>query len=1022
MNALTVWRIIGPCLALLTCAILSLAQGNQGSIEGVLADQSGARITSARLSATNTSSGARYTCESNEHGLYRFLSLPTGNYNLEVQKSGFADILQKDIQITVGAKVDLDFTLRVAASKYSVEVTEEVPILETSRTPVRFAVDKASVANLPTNGRNFMDFVLLVPGVTRDVRTGELGFAGQRGVLNSLTVDGLDNNNTFFAQTTGGAGTGRAPYQFSLDSVQEFLVNSNSFSAELGRAAAVVNVVTKSGGNRLHGTGFWFYRDRALTAFDPIVKLDDELTGTSSRKPSYHFNQFGGNVSGPVIKGRLFFFFNYDGQRNAQTNDVNLAIPVIANPTIFQQMAIGYLKAHSADWKSGENQDTFLIKGDWKVTENHSLSIRWNRQRFNGSGIENGGPVISFEDSGTSIVNTDTIGASLTSVISPNLVNVARFSYLIDQEAGRPNSDLPRAIVSEGAQSILNLGRPSFDPRETTIHRQQFTDTLTYSHGRHIWKFGADFIHDEIFNFFPGDFSGTYLFNSLENFGRSLAGMPLITVPPGAPGDSFIQSFGGPGTPGASTFPNTFEASGFVQDDWRLSRNLSLYPGIRWDMQKSARPTINNSVAAAAGIHTNQLNTDLTDFGPRFGFAWVPFANSLMVLRGGYGIFHGYTPSIMLSTADSNNGVSIVTRTFAGSAIPSYPNTLCGVPVDSPNCPPPSTGASSPPSIYVFALDYRQPVVQEANLSLERALTGYLSLTVGWQMVKGNDLQRARDINLGTPTLATVTLSTTGQVIDYLHYPSTRPIPQFTRISQFESSANSLYHGLFLQLRKRMSRRFEGTVSYTLGHVIDDAPDINAVVPFSPDDDSLLLSDPKHPRADRSSGLDDERHRLVLSGIWQLNYADSSSPWIRATLGGWQISMILSAQSGKPFTGLVNADLNNDSNQYTDRIPTEGRNSFNLPATWTLDPRLTKFLNLSERVKLELHVEAFNVFNHFNFPAVNNVQYQLVGNTLVPAEAFGRPTSPGFGSNYPFSSLQNLDGARILQLGARIVF
>lgn len=432
------------------------------------------------------------------------------------------------------------------------------------------------MSNLPANGRNFMDFVLLVPGVTRDVRTGELSFAGQRGVLNSLTVDGFDNNNTFFAQTTGGAGTGRAPYQFSLDSVQEFQVNSNGFSAELGRAAAVVNVVTKSGTNRLHGSGFWFYRDRALTAFDPIVKLDDESSGTGTPKPSYHFNQFGGSIGGPIKRDHIFFFFNYEGQRNAQANNVDLAIPVIALPTIFQQMAIGYLNAHSADWKSGENQNTFLVKGDWRVTENHSLSIRWNRQRFNGPGIENGGTVISFEDSGTSIVNTDTIGASLTSV-SPNLVNVARFGYLIDQEAGRPNSDLPRAIISEGGQTLLDLGRVSFDPRETTIHHQQYTDTLTYSHGRHIWKFGADFIHDNILNVFPGNFSGTYSFKSLENFGRSLAGMPLIGVPPGAPGDSFTQAFAGPGTPGATTFPNIFEASWFVQDDWRLSHNLTLY-------------------------------------------------------------------------------------------------------------------------------------------------------------------------------------------------------------------------------------------------------------------------------------------------------------------------------------------------------------------------------------------------------------------------------------------------------------
>jgi hypothetical protein len=183
----------------------------------------------------------------------------------------------------------------------------------------------------------------------------------------------------------------------------------------------------------------------------------------------------------------------------------------------------------------------------------------------------------------------------------------------------------------------------------------------------------------------------------------------------------------------------------------------------------------------------------------------------------------------MLSTAQSNNGLSIVTKTFLGSAIPSYPDTLCGAPVSSPNCAPPATGTSSPPSIYVFAGDYRQPVIQEANLNLERSFRRDLSLNIGWQMVKGNDLQGARDINLGTPTSATVTLFPTGQLIDYLLYLSTRPTPAFTRVSQFESSANSLYHGFFLQLRKEMSQKFGGTVSYSFGHVIDDAPDINAL-------------------------------------------------------------------------------------------------------------------------------------------------------------------------------------------------
>jgi hypothetical protein len=357
-----------------------------------------------------------------------------------------------------------------------------------------------------------------------------------------------------------------------------------------------------------------------------------------------------------------------------------------------------------------------------------------------------------------------------------------------------------------------------------------------------------------------------------------------------------------------------------------------------------------------------------------------------------------------------------------GSSIPFYPNTLCGPPVQVPNCLPPPTGLATPSSIYTFAPDYVEPLVQQANLNVEHALTSNLAVGMGWEMVKGNHLERTRDINLGSSSVATVTISPTGEIVNYLRYPSTRPFAGFARISVFKSDANSLYHAFFIHVRKRLSHQFEGSVSYTYSHVIDDAPDINAVVPFGPDDDSLLVFDPKNPRADRSSGLDDQRHLFVLSGIWQLNYANNLKPLPTAILGRWQLSLIFSAASGKPFTGLIGADLNNDSNQFTDRLPTQGRNSFNLPATWTLDPRLSKSWNIRDRITIELLAEAFNVFNHFNVPAVNNTQFQLSGNQLVPQPAFGMPTGPGTGSNYPYVTSQNLNGARIIQLGIRIGF
>ncbi len=861
--------------------------GNQGSIEGTVLDPTGAVVPAATVTATNRATGISFSTQSNQDGIYRFAVLPVGSYDLKLEKQGFSPAAANNIKVDVGSKITLDLKLAVSTAEKTVNVTAEAPLVENTRTQVSSTVDENSVRDLPVNGRNFIDFVLLTPGVTHDVRTGDISFAGQRGTLNSLTVDGADDNNTFFGQTTGRTGSGRAPYQFSQDAVQEFQVNSNRYSPELGRAGgAVINVVTKSGTNSLHGTGFEFYRDRGLAANDPVVKLNHDLNpALSLRKPAYHFNRFGGNIGGPIIKNRAFFFFDYDGQRNTQLNSITLNVPVIAAPTIFQTQAINYLKARAGDWSRGLNQDTYFLKGDLSINAKNLVSIRWNRQNFTGLGFENGGSNNAFEHTGASNVRTDTAAASLTSTLSPTIVNVARFNYQIDNEPGQANSNLPEAVVRQAGQTLLTVGRNSFSPRFTNINRQQYADTVTYIRGRHSFKVGADFIHDAIANFFPGNFSGAYSFNSLENFGRSLAGQPLISAAPGAPGDVFAQAFAGVGTTGPTTHPNIFEASWFVQDDWRVLNNLTLTFGLRWDLQDSARPTVSNPAAAAAGIFTDKLNTDTNNFGPRLGFAWTPYSDGGVVVRGGYGVFYGRTPSIMVGTAHSNNGINVGTKTFTGADIPSYPNTKCGAPVDSPNCPAPSGGAASPASIYVFQPNYQQPIVQQANLGIEWQASKDLAVSVSGLMVKGNHLQRTRDINLGTPVPTNITIAGTGQTITYLKYPATRPIAAFQRISQFESSANSLYHGLIFQVKRRLAQNFQGTVSYTWSHAIDDDPDATAVVPFSSNDDAKMLFDPKDPRGDRANSLNDQRQRLVISGVWQLNYASGMNALGKAILG-----------------------------------------------------------------------------------------------------------------------------------------
>jgi hypothetical protein len=1010
-------RILAAVLGVLLCAGTGSAQSlSSGSVEGTVLDPQGAAVPAANITAKNTATSGSFTTTTDESGFFRFPVLPVGKYDLTIEKSGFATLTQKEVIVTVGSKVNLPVSLQLAGQVSVVTVTGETPVVETTRTQVSATVAEKSIASLPVNGRNFIDFVLLTPGVTRDVRLGDISFAGQRGTLNSLIVDGSDNNNTFFGQTIGRTGSGRAPYQFSQDSVQEFQVNSNSYSAELGRAGgAVINVVTKSGSNEWHGMGFWYFRDRAMNAKDLI----DNNAGRP--KSPYHFNQFGANASGPIVRDKAFFFFNYDGQRNTLPNTVTANYAAYVPSTVpadlaFEQQAIAYLNARAQSWKRKQDQNAYLIKVDWNISPDHLFTARWNNQRFTGGGFENGGVQNSFEHTGDSLVKTDTLTFSLNSTFSPRLINVARFGYLRDKEPGTANSDLPEAAVRAGGQTVLTVGRNFFSPRETTIKRWSWADTMTLVRGRHTFKFGADFIKDDILNFFPGNFSGVYLFNSLANFGRSLAGVPLVGT-----SDTFTQAFAGTGTTGPRTTPDIFEQSYFAQDEWRIRPSLTLNFGIRYDLQLTTQPEVQNPVALAAGIDTAHLNTDKNNLAPRFGLAWTPIpGSSRLVLRAGYGIFYGRTPSIMVGTAHSNNGINVQTLVFRSNTtpvIPSYPNTICGAPTASPNCPAPTGVTGSAPSIFIMQPDYVQPLVHQGNIGAEMELAKDWGIAVNFLTVRGIHLQRTRDINLGTTTPVTIPFNFGGVAGVVDRFPSTRPITAFGRISQFEATANSSYNGMTFQVNKRFSKNYLLNVAYTLSHVIDDKPDATAVVPFG-SDDAKMVQNPLNTRDDRASGENDQRHRFVTSAVWDLNYFDGMGPVAKAVLGGWQLSAIWTWQSGQPYTSIVGADLNSDGNSRYDRVPGVGRNTFRLPEYISFDPRISKTFSLAERLKLQLFGEAFNVFNHPNVTGVNTTAFSRSTSTtvcgtgvtecLVPSASFQRPTFTG--------------GPRILQISAKVSF
>src|SRR5438094_8400160 len=307
------------CTVSISIGVFAQSQANSGNIEGRVLDPNGAAVAGATVSATNQQTGLEKSATTNDEGDFSIILLPPGVYSVRTNAGGFAQSEIKDVTVTVGSHTPLEVKLSVGGTTATVTISEPVPLVETTRTSVSTTINQQSIDNLPINGRNFQDFATLSPAVVRDPRGGDLSVGGQRGTFNSLQVDGVDNNNTFFGQAFGRGGV-RPPYQFSEESVKEFQVNQNGFSAEFGRAAgAVINVITKSGTNKFTGSAFEYFRDESLNARGPI------LVAANRPKPPGQINQFGGTFGGAFKKDKAFFFGAYEGQRSNLPNPVVLS-------------------------------------------------------------------------------------------------------------------------------------------------------------------------------------------------------------------------------------------------------------------------------------------------------------------------------------------------------------------------------------------------------------------------------------------------------------------------------------------------------------------------------------------------------------------------------------------------------------------------------------------------------------------------------------------------------------------------
>jgi hypothetical protein len=992
----------------------SQSQATTGNIQGRVIDQNGAAVPGIAISIISADTGFSKSTVSDNNGNYIFVLLPPGRYIVRTGPSGgFAGFPPKNVIVSVGAELSLDIKLEIAGTTSAVDIHASDPGIEPDRTSVSLTIDEKRIRNLPVFSRNFMDFALLTPGIVRDpIRGGNLAVGGQIGTLNSLQVDGVSDDNTYFGKATGNVGTGRAPFQFSMDAVREFQINQSGFSAEFGRAAgAVINVVTKSGTNQFHGSGFWYFHDESLDSNSTAVKANQVLANLPNRRSPLQINDFGGALGGPVKKERIFFFAAYEGQPRTATN-----VPVIkslpfAPPAVQSLIAPKlYPTCVCAD------QNSFFVKTDIYANDKNQAWITYNQQKFTGRNFINAGLLTPEENNGIQKVDTLSLTGSLTSTIKPEWFNEFRLQFSRDRQPAVPNLTTPQVSVSAAAggfsDGTFSFGGNSTLPREITITRYQFVDNQTFLHGSHTIRFGSDLLFDRIFNLASDFFRGSYTFPVINGNGYTALSNQLST--PGTQfASKFRQSFAGAGTTGRETHPNSTEYGFFLQDDWRFLPKLTISAGLRYDYQSLAKPQIQNPNAAllAAGFDTRFVPSDKNNFSPRIGLSYS--FNEKTVLRGGYGIYYGRTPAIMVGLAHSQNGIQVVAFDINCSSTPAlcplYPAVFTSQP---------SGATPAPINLYVFDKNYKQPFTYQARVELERQVFHDINFSITYEIFRGLDLPRARNANLGVPVSRVLPvyndLVPTGETLSILRFPNAGVIPEFKSIAVFESTARSLYHGLTFALNNRLYGPVKFFLSYTLSNAKDDRPDPQLQVNIDNPNDITGL----YGRSDV-----DVRHRFIFAPVYEPGKFPSKNRFIRILLSDYVLSGIYTAQSGAPYSAVISGDPNGDGSDLNDRVPGTARNQYSTPPRSILDMRIGRTIRFDERVKMMLFAEAFNALNRSNVSTIINTEYTYSAATerlTLATASFG--TTRVFVAPSQLNNASNASSNRAVQLGLRFEF
>lgn len=1104
------------CIIALTTSF-AYSQGTTGQIAGVVTDPNGAVVAGASVKATNTETNLSRETTTTDEGVYSFQQLPPGRYKIEVAASGFA-AFEAEAVVNITQTTDVDAQIGVSGATGNVTVEAEAPTLQTETSQNGRVLTGETIRQLPLPTRNFQQLLTLQSGAQSSVsNTTELGRGdatisvnGQRTTSNSVRINGIDANSI---------GTNSTPNIAvpATDSLQEFVVQTSLYDASNGRnAGGNVEAITRSGTNDFRGNLYYFLRDRELAANEPFIKA------RGLERPEFNRQQFGGTLGGRVVRDRVFFFGSYQGTRERNgyslvnsltspnvplglTNDrtaAGLAAAFgIANPATINSVSLAILNARLPNGnfaipssgttarpagclaalatnlcpvnvpQSGvsrfrENQ--FNANGDFIVSDKHNIAAKFFvadnptfQANYNFAGLGNGErQLVGF--GGDLTIKQKLYSITDNYIFSPNVVNQARIGYNRLRVTSVPEEPFtaaqlgitnPLASLYPGAPTIqlagldsqLFFGSAPLADQSSRINGYSANDTLSVTAGNHRLRFGGEYKFSQVKFYFNAFTRGQIIFSSFNNFlngvGTSLLGSGVF--------DRYYK---------------VHDASGFVQDDWKISNRLTLNLGVRYDFYglptedqgrlvnllfdqirvgTTAAPAgaPNGFVQAEGGqlagvptVEASLVPNDKNNFAPRVGFAYLLDEELNLVVRGGYGLYYDRISTRYANTQLFNYPYFALGVGLPGSTLPGitqrFANPFISLPLPS-QFPVASTLPSplSPLSPFVGVPvagvyvdpDLKTPYVQQFNIGLQWELWKNLVFDVGYVGNKGTNLLQLISPNQPVYNQATNSFSTPfpGAVISALKNAT-------GGVQQVQTTSLSTYNSLQMSLSKRFSDGLQFQAAYTFGKSIDyySGGNVNEI--------ANVFGDQRNWRANRGRSDFNREQRLVVSGIYAFPKREYESGFARGLLNDWQIAGIAVFQSGLPFSivdnpgngviqranfnrafsgdiytsgsdserlgayfntsafvrscpigtivgGVFLACANNGvgsvNNPTFDPINPFGntlRNGFTGPGQKNLDLSLIKFIPLTERLRGEFRIEAFNIFNWVNYANPNN--------------------------------------------------